>query len=60
MINRISSEYVPMMKVLIFADFMYKCIVIIENTQAEYFDNLIRKLYTSVLNNDKAIMHQVC
>ena len=48
------------MKILIFADFMYKCIVIVENTQAQYFDNLIRKLYASVLKNDNTVMHQVC
>ena len=30
---------------------MYLCIVIVENTQAQYFDILIRKLYASVLNN---------
>ena len=41
MINRISSEYVPRMKVLIFADFMYFPIVIVENTQAQYFDNYL-------------------
>ena len=58
--NKISSEYVPRMKVLIFADFMYDHIVIIENTQAQYFDNLISKLYVSILNNDSMVMHQVC
>ena len=31
-----------------------------ENTQAQYFYNLLRKLYTSVLNNDNRVMHQVC
>ena len=41
MINRINAEYVPRMRVLIFADLMYYCTVIIENTQAQYFDNLI-------------------
>ena len=30
-----------MMKVLIFANLMYYYIVIYENTQAQYFDNLI-------------------
>ena len=57
--NRISSEYVPRMKVLIFADFMYYCIVIIENTQAQYFDNLISKLCISILSNDNMVKHQV-
>ena len=37
--NRISSEYVPRMKVIIFTDFMYYCIVIIEKTQAQYFES---------------------
>ena len=39
--NRISSEYAPRMKVLIFANLMYYRIVIVENTQAQCFDNLI-------------------
>ena len=47
------------MKVPIFADFMYYHIVIIENTQAQYFDNLISKLCVSVLNNDNMVKHQV-
>ena len=58
--NRISSEYVPRMKVLIFADLMYYCIVIIENTRAQYFDKLVSKLYKSVLKNDNRGMNQVC
>ena len=32
----------------------------VENTQAQYFDNLVRKLYASVRNNDNMVMHQVC
>ena len=41
--TRISSEYVhvPRVKVLIFTNLMYLCIIIVENTQAQYFDNLI-------------------
>ena len=38
---RISSENVPRMKVLIFADLIYDRIIITENTQAQYFDTLI-------------------
>ena len=57
--NRISSEYIPRIKVLIFVDFMYYSIAIIENTQAQYFDNLISKLCGSLLNNDNTVMHQV-
>ena len=55
--KRISSEYVPRMKVpsvLIFADLMHYYIVIIQNTQKQYFDNLISK--AGVLSNDSAIM----
>ena len=44
MTNRISSEYVPRMKVLIFADFMYYHIVIVENTQAQYIDYRIHPI----------------
>ena len=51
--NRISSEYVPRMKVLTFADMMYYHIVIVENTQAQCFD-------ASFLNNDNTAMHQLC
>ena len=40
--NRISLEYVARMKVIIFADFMYNRIVIVENTQTQYFDNLYK------------------
>ena len=57
--NRISSEYVPRIKVLIFADFLYYSIVIVKNTQTQYFGNLISKLCASVLNNDNTVMHQV-
>ena len=57
--NRISSEYVLRMKVFIFADFMYYRIVIVANTWAQYFDNLISKLCASVLNNDNTVKHQV-
>ena len=39
--TRISSEYIPRMKVLTFADLMYHRIVIVENTQAQCFDSLI-------------------
>ena len=34
---RISSEYISRMKVLIFTDFMYYHIVIVENSKAQYF-----------------------
>ena len=51
--NRISSEYVPRMKVLTFADLMYYHIVIVENTQAQCFD-------VSFLNNDNTVMHKLC
>ena len=37
---RISSAYATRMKVLIFADLRNYCIVIVENTKAQYFDNL--------------------
>ena len=49
------------MKVLMFVDFMYMYyrIVIFENTQAQYSDNFISKLYASVLNNDNTVLHQV-
>ena len=43
--------------VTVFADFMYYHIVIIENTQAQYFDNLLSKLCASVLNS--TVKHQV-
>ena len=56
---RISSEYVSRMKVLIFTECMYYLIVIIENIQVHYFDNLISKLCESVLNNDNTVKHQV-
>ena len=57
---RINSECAPRVKVhvLICADFMYNRIVIIENTQAQYCDNLISKLCGSVLNNDNTVKHQ--
>ena len=54
-----SSEYVPRMKVFMFADFMYYCIVIIVNIQTQHFDNLINKLCASVHNNDNTVKHQV-
>ena len=54
--NKISSEYVPRNKVLTFADFMHYRIVIVENTQSQYFDNL---LCASVLKNDSTVKHQV-
>ena len=57
--NRISSECVSRMKVLIFAGLVYYPIVIVENTRAQYFDNLISKLCASVLNNDNTVKHQV-
>ena len=40
--NRMSSELynVPRMKVVIFADLLYFHIVIVKNTQVQYFDNL--------------------
>ena len=57
--NRISWEYVTRMKEHIFADFMYYRIVIVENTQEQYFDNLIGKFCVSVLNNDNTVQHQV-
>ena len=44
---------------MVFADFMYYHNVIIKNTQAQYFNNLISKLWTSVLNNDNTVKHQV-
>ena len=51
------------LKCIIYAGLMNYHIFIIENTQAQ-FDNLRgssgKKLYTSVLNNDDTIMHQVC
>ena len=47
--NRISSEYVPRLKVLTFADLMCCRIVVIENTQAQYFDSLISN-YTRVFS----------
>ena len=56
-IDRISTEYVPRMKVLIL---QILCTAIVENTRAQYFDNLIRKLYACVVNNDNTVMHQVC
>ena len=49
-----------MMEVLKFADFMFCRIVIVENTQAQWFDNLMNEFNSSVLNNDKMVMHQVC
>ena len=38
---------------------MYYRIVIIENTQAHYFDYFISGLCTSVLKNDNTVKHQV-
>ena len=38
--------------------YMYYHIVIVENTQAQYFDNLISKFWV-ILNNDNMVMHQV-
>ena len=46
-------------KYLFFADFMYYRIVIVENTRAQYFDNLIWKLCASILNNGYTVKHQV-
>ena len=40
---RIGSEYVPRIKIIIFADFMYYSIVIVADTHAQNFDNLISK-----------------
>ena len=39
--NRIYSEYVPRTKSLIFVDFVYYRIVIVENTHAQYFGNML-------------------
>ena len=39
--KRISSEYIPRMKVLIFADSMYYRFVIVEMIQTQYFYNLV-------------------
>ena len=51
------------MKSVIYADFMNYHTIIIENTQIQYFDNLIpssgKKMYASVHNNEDMIMHQV-
>ena len=39
---RINSAYATRMKVIIFAYIMNYRIIIVENTQAQYFDNLTR------------------
>ena len=39
LINIISSAYVPRLNVIILAELMYYHFVIVENTQAQYFDN---------------------
>ena len=49
--KRIKSEYVPRIKELVFADFMYNSIVVVENTQTQYFDNLLSKLCVSIFQN---------
>ena len=60
----ISSVYSPGLKCVIYADLMNYHTIIVENTQAHYFDNLSDNLYTkfrryedpgSVLNNDDTI-----
>ena len=46
--NRINSEYVPRMKVLICTN------------ELSSLKHSGTKLYASVLNNDNTVMHQVC
>ena len=57
--NRISSEYGwKYLYLQILGTTVL--IAIVENTQAQYFDNFISKLCASVLNNNNTVKHQLC